>query len=96
MNEFLNAGENNIGESPNLSKFKEPVSTKLKSGTKRKPTMEEEKLKLLKLQQTFYTEENARAAEKHKLEIETIQLKNQILKVELEEKKRQIPYNSIE
>ncbi|XP_037821207.1 uncharacterized protein LOC119610154 [Lucilia sericata] len=58
----------------------EPSSSGVKfnaSAVKRK--MEEEKVKLLKLQQVFYEGENRRANEKHKLEIESMKLKTEIL-----------------
>ncbi|XP_075168381.1 myb/SANT-like DNA-binding domain-containing protein 3 [Haematobia irritans] len=76
----------------NLMVLKEKVSKKLQSTKtpRRKPTMEEEKIKLIQIQQKFYENENLRADEKHKYELQSIQYKNELLQLEFEEKKRRL------
>ncbi|XP_046809464.1 uncharacterized protein LOC124420505 [Lucilia cuprina] len=75
--------------------LKEKVSSKLntKKFNQRKTKLEDEKIKLIKIQQDFYRDENARAAEKHKLEMEkyqneitSIRLKNELIQNEKKEK----------
>ncbi|XP_046803830.1 uncharacterized protein LOC124419250 [Lucilia cuprina] len=79
--------------------LKEKVSSKLntKKFNQRKTKLEDEKIKLIKIQQDFYRDENARAAEKHKLEMEkyqneitSIRLKNELIQNEIKEKKQRI------
>ncbi|XP_058979798.1 uncharacterized protein LOC131802975 [Musca domestica] len=78
--------------------LKKPKSKELVHGGKRKRNLEEEKLELVLLQQSFYRNENIRAQEKHENEemraqekheheISSLKLKNEILQLELEEKK---------
>ncbi|KAH8257504.1 hypothetical protein KR038_010814, partial [Drosophila bunnanda] len=62
-----------------------------------KTSLEEEKVELVKLQQEYYRDENARAAEKHKYEIEkqvvelqTMRLRNQLVEIEIEEKREEL------
>ncbi|XP_017132453.1 myb/SANT-like DNA-binding domain-containing protein 3 [Drosophila elegans] len=49
-----------------------------------------EKIALIRLQQRFYCNENVRSAEKHRLELKSINLKNELMELELEEKRRRI------
>ncbi|KAH8375586.1 hypothetical protein KR200_012050 [Drosophila serrata] len=62
-----------------------------------KTSLEEEKVELVKLQQEYYRDENARAAEKHKYEIEkqvvelqTMRLRNQLIEIEIEAKREEL------
>ncbi|XP_017028576.2 myb/SANT-like DNA-binding domain-containing protein 3 isoform X1 [Drosophila kikkawai] len=62
-----------------------------------KSSLEEEKVELVKLQQEYYRDANSRAAEKHKYEIEkqvvelqTMRLKNQLIEMEIEEKREEM------
>ncbi|XP_073819848.1 uncharacterized protein [Musca autumnalis] len=78
--------------------LKKPKSKVLVTGGKRKRNLEEEKIELVLLQQSFYKNENLRAQEKHEQEnmrtqekheqeMSSLKLKNEILQLELEEKK---------
>ncbi|XP_073825176.1 uncharacterized protein [Musca autumnalis] len=74
---------------PNNS-LHEPTSKEGVIDCKRKRNLEEEKIELVLLQQEFYKNENVRAQEKHEQEIISLKLKNEILQLELEEKKLKI------
>ncbi|KAH8240772.1 hypothetical protein KR026_005024 [Drosophila bipectinata] len=72
--------------SPSPEQMKEdkvPVS-------KRKRLFQDEQIKLILLQQQFQNDENIRAAEKHHLELKSISLRNELLELELEEKRRRM------
>ncbi|XP_017478308.1 PREDICTED: uncharacterized protein LOC108368067 [Rhagoletis zephyria] len=60
----------------------------------RKRTLEEEKTKLAVFQQKFYEEENVRAQEKHEQELIALQLKNELLQLEIIEKKAKLDSNN--
>ncbi|XP_017068473.2 myb/SANT-like DNA-binding domain-containing protein 4 isoform X2 [Drosophila eugracilis] len=51
-------------------------------------SLDDEKITLIRLQQRFYYNENIRSAEKHRLELRSINLKNELMELELEEKRR--------
>ncbi|KAH8242352.1 hypothetical protein KR032_001576 [Drosophila birchii] len=64
---------------------------------RRKCSLEEAKVELVKLQQEYYRDANVRAAEKHKyevekqvVELETMRLKNQLIEIEIEEKRDEL------
>ncbi|XP_070133066.1 myb/SANT-like DNA-binding domain-containing protein 4 isoform X2 [Drosophila bipectinata] len=60
------------------------------SVSKRKRSFQYEQIKLILLQQQFQNDENIRAAEKHHLELKSISLRNELLELELEEKRRRM------
>ncbi|XP_052846807.1 myb/SANT-like DNA-binding domain-containing protein 4 [Drosophila gunungcola] len=64
---------------------------------KRNTRIEEEQVELIKVQQEYYRDQNSRAAEKHKYEVEkqivelqTARLKNQLLEMEIEVKREEL------
>lgn len=67
------------GRPQELSKAKQPQIF----ATKRKRTLEEETIVLIKLQQKFYQDENIRAAEMHQMKNELLELKRELLEVEI-------------
>ncbi|XP_050741601.1 uncharacterized protein LOC108036096 [Drosophila biarmipes] len=54
----------------------------------KKRLLEDEQIALIRLQQRFYYNENIRSGEKHRLELRSINLKNELMELELEEKRR--------
>jgi len=52
--------------------------------------LDDEQIALIRLQQRFYYNENIRSAEKHRLELRSINLKNELMELELEEKRRRL------
>ncbi|XP_016982103.2 myb/SANT-like DNA-binding domain-containing protein 3 [Drosophila rhopaloa] len=53
-------------------------------------SLADEKIALIRLQQRFFYNENVRSAEKHRLELKSINLKNELMELELQEKRRRI------
>ncbi|XP_016990190.1 uncharacterized protein LOC108052323 [Drosophila rhopaloa] len=98
-------------EDPELDSFEpsEISNTKISRGFN-SPTMsevkwrtrvQEEKVELFKIQQEYYRDQNSRAAEKHKYEVEkqfvelqTARLKNQLLEMDLEVKREEKAKNN--
>jgi len=63
----------------------------------RTPRTEKEQVELFKLQQQYYRDQNSRAAEQHKyqvekqiVELQTARLKNQLLEMEIEVKREEL------
>ncbi|XP_070850662.1 myb/SANT-like DNA-binding domain-containing protein 3 isoform X2 [Drosophila suzukii] len=56
----------------------------------KKRLLDDEQIALIRLQQRFYYNENIRSAEKHRLELRSINLKNELMELELEEKRRRL------
>ncbi|XP_037708522.1 uncharacterized protein LOC119546365 [Drosophila subpulchrella] len=60
------------------------------SKRKKKRLLDDEHIALIRLQQRFYYNENIRSGEKHRLELRSINLKNELMELELEEKRRRL------
>jgi len=60
------------------------------SNRNKKRLLDDEQIALIRLQQRFYYNENIRSAEKHRLELRSINLKNELMELELEEKRRRL------
>jgi len=56
----------------------------------KKRLLDDEQIALIRLQQRFYYNENIRSGEKHRLELRSINLKNELMELELEEKRRRL------
>ncbi|XP_065365569.1 uncharacterized protein LOC135958601 [Calliphora vicina] len=69
------------------TRLKQAKSKELVVGGKRKRNLEDERIQLTILQQQFYRDENTRAQEKHEQEVLSLKLKNEMLQLELAEKK---------
>lgn len=67
--------------------LKKPKTKELTLGVKKKRNAEDGKLELIILQQQFYRVENLRGQEKHEQELLSLKLKNELLQLELAEKK---------
>jgi len=60
------------------------------SNRNKKRLLDDEQIALIRLQQRFYYNENIRSGEKHRLELRSINLKNELMELELEEKRRRL------
>ncbi|XP_017005620.2 myb/SANT-like DNA-binding domain-containing protein 3 [Drosophila takahashii] len=69
---------------------KKPPRRFIISKRNKKRLLDNEQITLIRLQQRFYYNENIRSGEKHRLELRSISLKNELLELEIEEKRRRI------
>ncbi|KAI8037889.1 uncharacterized protein LOC128259792 [Drosophila gunungcola] len=88
-----NSDENVASKTRNSTLVAPPRSPSARTGPKRcemSSLLEEEKLRLIRAQRTFYEQENIRAQEKHLEEMATLSAKRELLCLEIAEKKQKL------
>nr|XP_016943327.1 myb/SANT-like DNA-binding domain-containing protein 3 isoform X3 [Drosophila suzukii] len=89
-NEFQETPEDNPTEPEHQFVKKKLPRRFIISKRSKKRLLDDEQIALIRLQQRFYYNENIRSAEKHRLELRSINLKNELMELELEEKRRRL------